>query len=122
MLVHNVKRIARNKIALVITLATLGFVLKGAVVNWLTPVAAGPLHSADIVLLSATWCGYCKRMKSFFEKNNIDFVEYDVEKSQIGERLYRYHGGGGVPLVTVDGELVRGYQPRIILKLLSDPA
>lgn len=75
-----------------------------------------------VTLFSTSWCGYCAKTRRFFERNNIDYVEYDIEKSEPARKKYDALGGGGVPVVLVDDRIVRGYNTSLILNHLDDLA
>jgi len=70
----------------------------------------------DIVLYSTTWCGYCRRARAWMTDNGVPFVEKDIEKDPDANAEYRSKSGGygGVPLIDVNGTMVRGFdKPRI---------
>lgn len=69
-----------------------------------------------VVLLSATWCGYCDRLRADFNQAGIAFQEWDVEQSETGARLRAELGGGlTVPVTLIDNQAFYGYQPDVIL-------
>lgn len=68
-------------------------------------------------LYATSWCGYCKKTRELLREHNIPYTEYDIEKSAKGEREYQALEGRGVPLMVINGEVVRGYDPRKILAL-----
>lgn len=72
---------------------------------------------AQVTLYATAWCGYCKKARRLLKDNNIDYVEYDIEKSSTGRKAYEKLGGGGVPLLVIDDTVVRGYDKRQILAL-----
>ena len=78
------------------------------------------LKYEPVVLYSTSWCGYCAKTRRFFERNKINYVEYDIEKSATAKRQYDNLGGGGVPLVLVDRQLVRGYNPSKVVQFLDE--
>lgn len=70
----------------------------------------------DVVLYSTSWCGYCRRARAWMTANGVPFVEKDIEKDPDANAEYRSKSGGygGVPLIDVNGTMVRGFdQPRI---------
>jgi glutaredoxin len=71
-----------------------------------------------VTMYSTDWCGYCAKTRRFFKRNQIAFVEYDIEKSEKAQLEYEQLGGGGVPLVLVNEQLVRGYNIRLIEQYL----
>jgi len=78
------------------------------------------LESVPVVLYSTSWCGYCAKTRRFFKRNKITYVEYDIEKSATAKRQYDDLGGGGVPLVLVNRQIVRGYNPSLIVQFLDE--
>lgn len=77
------------------------------------------LEYEPVVLYSTSWCGYCAKTRRFFERNKISYVEYDIEKSVTAKRQYDNLGGGGIPLVLVDRQIVRGYNPSLVVEYLE---
>lgn len=76
-------------------------------------------HAEGVVLYATDWCGYCKKTREFFAQHQIAYVEYDIEKSAEGKAQYDQLHGSGIPLVVIKGEVLRGYNPRGMEKLLN---
>ena len=74
-------------------------------------------HFGKVVLYATTWCGYCQKTRDLLNSKGIDYLEYDIEKSSIGKREYDQLNGSGVPLLLIDGEVVRGFNKQKILQL-----
>lgn len=83
------------------------------------PPDLAALNGGKVVLYATSWCGYCAKARKFFEDNNIAYVEYDVEKSEQGQREYQSLGGGGVPIVVIGKAVVKGYNPSKMDELLK---
>tara|TARA_B110000438_G_scaffold99057_1_gene98015 strand:- start:313 stop:621 length:309 start_codon:yes stop_codon:yes gene_type:complete len=79
----------------------------------------GDLQGGKVILYATSWCGYCKKARNFLNENNIPFYEYDIEKSSEGRDQYRSIGGRGVPVLLVNGSVIKGYSPAEILKYLE---
>ncbi len=77
------------------------------------------VNNSKVVLYTTSWCGYCAKTRRFLSKNGISYEEYDVEKSDEGRDQYNALGAGGVPILLINSEIVRGYDPNRILKLLK---
>ena len=75
----------------------------------------------DIVLYSTTWCGYCRKARAWMTTNGVPFVEKDIEKDPGANAEYRSKSGGygGVPLIDVNGTMVRGFDQRRVEALIS---
>jgi glutaredoxin len=71
----------------------------------ISPIIAQP----GITLFTATWCGYCDKLRTLLTKQNIPFREYDVEHSQEGAWLMNAFHYEGVPIVLINGKTIEGY-------------
>ena len=74
---------------------------------------------ARVVLYSTDWCGYCKQTKRFLDSKGIPFKEFDIEKDAEARKAYEALGGRGIPLIDVNGTLIRGFDPDEILAALK---
>jgi glutaredoxin len=72
-----------------------------------------------VVFYSATWCGYCRAARDFFDRNGIAYTELDIEKSQRGADEYDKLGRGGIPLIFVGDERIRGFNAQLLQDKLS---
>jgi glutaredoxin len=73
-----------------------------------------------LTMYSTSWCGYCAKTRRFFVRNNIAYEEFDIEKSEKAKLEYDQLGGGGVPIVLVDEQVVRGYNTDLIRSYLDE--
>ena len=100
-----------------ISIAILLFQKWGAINNFINP----PDYSSDQVILYATaWCGYCKKTRELLAENNIPYYEYDIEKSKEGKEQHKQLGGTGIPLLLINGKVIKGYNPKKIITLLNE--
>ena len=74
---------------------------------------------ARVVLYATDWCGYCKQTKRFLDSKGIPFKEFDIEKDAEARNAYEALGGRGIPLIDVNGTLIRGFDPDEILAALK---
>ena len=74
---------------------------------------------AEVVLFATAWCGYCKQARKLLEENGVSYKEYDLEKSSEGLARYKALNGNGVPLLVVNGDIIRGYDRAMILASLN---
>ena len=77
------------------------------------------MGSNDIVMLSASWCGYCAKLRAGLELAHVPFTELDIEDSVEGERAYQAVGGHGVPITIIGKVVVRGYDADQLSELIS---
>jgi glutaredoxin len=64
-----------------------------------------------VVIYSAAWCHVCRKAKAYFADNDIDYIEYDVEKSDQGKRAFKKLKGKGVPIILVGDQRLNGFSP-----------
>lgn len=62
-----------------------------------------------VIMYSTSWCGYCKKAKRYFKKNNIPFTEYDIETNSKARRQYKKMGATGVPVILVGKKRMNGF-------------
>ncbi|CAI8972691.1 glutaredoxin family protein [Pseudomonas sp. IT-P260] len=74
---------------------------------------------ARVMLYATDWCGYCKQTKRFLDSKGIAFREFDIEKDAEARKAYEALGGRGIPLIDVNGTLIRGFDPDEILAALK---
>lgn len=63
---------------------------------------------------------YCKTLKGYFKKHNIEFEDIDISKDeQALQKMIKDSGQMGVPVVDIDGEVITGFDKEKIDKLLK---
>ena len=62
-----------------------------------------------VKMYSTSWCGYCQKARKYFSENNINFVEYDIDKDKVANRRFKELGGKGVPLILVGKKKMSGF-------------
>lgn len=67
------------------------------------------LDPNTVVMYSTNWCGYCEKARNYFRKNNITYIEYDIEKDSRARRQYERMNGTGVPVILVGKERMNGF-------------
>jgi len=83
------------------------------------PFTRNPSYaSASVVLLSTSWCPWCRTAREMFRSEGIPYTEYDVETTPKGRELYRRYDGSGVPLIIVNGVVIRGFNKVAIYQAL----
>lgn len=65
--------------------------------------------SKNVSMYSAAWCGVCKKAKKYFNKNNISYVEYDIDKDKAARQRYKKMGARGVPVIFVGDRRMNGF-------------
>lgn len=73
-----------------------------------------------VKLYSTPSCVYCKTLKEYFTKNNIEFANIDVSKDEKElDKMIKDSGQMGVPVVDIDGEIIIGFDKQKIDELLK---
>ena len=63
---------------------------------------------------------YCKTLKAYLKKNNIQFDEIDVSKDeQQLQKMIKDSGQMGVPVIDIDGQIVVSFDKEKIDNLLK---
>lgn len=72
-----------------------------------------------VVYTTPTW-PWCHRAKEYLSRKGISYVEHDVaaDRDKVKEMIEK-SGQMGVPVITVDGEVVVGFNQPLLDKLLS---
>ncbi len=88
------------------------------------PGSAGRKMAADgagVVMYASTWCPDCQRAREWFRKKRADFREIDIYADEEAAALVRGWAGGKmiVPTFDVGGEILVGFEPRRLARLLK---
>jgi len=78
----------------------------------------------QIVLYSVSWCPHCRETKEYFTKNNIPFINRDVEVDTAAmEELTLKYNSTGVPLIVIgpgkDEVVLKGFTPELFQQSLK---
>ncbi|MDF4207440.1 glutaredoxin family protein [Pseudomonas protegens] len=84
-----------------------------------TMVSEETREHARVVLYATDWCGYCKATRRFLDQKGIPFREFDIEKDAAARQAYTALGGAGIPILDVNGTLIRTYDPDAIMAALK---
>lgn len=75
-----------------------------------------------IVLYSTSWCPHCKAAKEFFTRNNIPFINRDVELDPEAMTLLTgKYKSQGVPVIVIgdDAQVLKGFDEARVKKALE---
>ena len=71
--------------------------------------------TGTVELYMTSWCGYCRKAEQYLKRKGIAYTALDIEKDESAKRRYEELGGtGGVPLIQIGTNQVRGYSPEAI--------
>ena len=69
-------------------------------------------HKQQVVMYSTAWCGYCKKARQYFKKNNIAYTDYDIEKDTAAKKRYKKMLASGVPVILVGKIRMNGFSEK----------
>ncbi len=73
--------------------------------------AAFPPEVPRIRLYTTEWCGFCVRAKALLDARGLAYAEIPLDDDPaFRQRVYELGKRWTVPLVTIDGEPIGGYQ------------
>ena len=73
-----------------------------------------PYADIKVVMYKTEWCPYCKKARDYINSLGVALAEYDIEKDASKAAEMHSKGGNGVPLIDVEGIIIRGYSARAI--------
>ena len=90
--------------------------------------APGTTSQARIIVYGTSWCGACAQARKWLKEKHIPFVDKDIEKDRAAaaELMAKAQKAGipasGVPVLDVNGTLMRGFNPNRLTALLKTGA
>ena len=73
----------------------------------------------EVVVYTTSWCGWCRKTLQFLTERGVPFENRDIEADREWRRELREKTGStSVPMVEIDGEIIRGYDPERMAQLL----
>lgn len=76
-------------------------------------IAAGAEKPGDaegnVLLYRTSWCGHCKRAAEYMRRNNVAFVERDVEANPSFGAEFKKLGARGVPFIVIGNKTMAGF-------------
>ena len=78
------------------------------------------MANKKVVIYSTPACPWCHRAKAYLSQKGIPYVDYDVAQDRDkAKEMIEKSKQMGVPVITVDGEVVVGFNQTLLDKLLS---
>jgi len=72
-----------------------------------------------VVMLSASWCGYCRRARAWLTDSAIEYCEYDVETTPGGREQFAALSHKVVPVLKIRDDILVGFNPTEIEQALA---
>lgn len=72
-----------------------------------------PYGDIQVIMYMTSWCPYCAKARNYLHSLDVHLIEYNIErdKNRKEEMLSKSGGSTGVPLIDVEGTIIRGYNP-----------
>ncbi len=77
-------------------------------------------NGKPVIMYSTSWCGYCKKARQHFKRNNIPYQEHDIEKSKKAAQDYKKLKGRGVPIILIGKRRMNGFRAETFDKIYYD--
>ncbi|HOE15318.1 MAG TPA: glutaredoxin family protein [Candidatus Paceibacterota bacterium] len=72
-----------------------------------------------IILYTAPGCPWCHVAKNFLDEHHIEYIEKDVSNPNYATELIQKTGQTSIPVLDIDGQIVRGFDKEKIQELLN---
>lgn len=73
-----------------------------------------------VAIYTTPTCVYCKMAKELFQEYNIEYTEYNVaQDAEKRNELIERTGQMGVPVITINNEVIIGFDEKRIRALLG---
>ena len=74
----------------------------------------------NVVIYSTPTCVHCNSAKQYFKDHGVEYVEHDVAADiEKRKEMVEVSGQMGVPVISIDGQLVVGFDQDAIEELLA---
>ncbi len=70
-----------------------------------------PYRDIHVIMYMTSWCPYCVKARNYLHSLGVNLVEYNIErdKSKREEMVSKSGGSRGVPLLDVEGIIIKGF-------------
>ena len=72
----------------------------------------------EVIMLGTWWCPYCYQARRYLSGHGISYCEYDIERSQEGEKLFNDVKGQVIPVLLIDKYMMSGFDESRLESLL----
>ena len=83
----------------------------------LAPALAEAGCSKSVILYNASWCGYCKQVRTILARNQISYTTLDATTPDVQAIMRKRFGDTAVPRTVIGGVVVEGVDEDRILEL-----
>ena len=73
-----------------------------------------------MVVYTTAWCGWCRKTLAFLDERGVRYVNKDIEANDWNrDELIEKTGRTSIPVVEINGEIIRGYNAERMEQLLA---
>ncbi|MCX5910139.1 MAG: DUF4124 domain-containing protein [Deltaproteobacteria bacterium] len=74
-----------------------------------------------VIMYMTDWCPYCRKAREYLNSLGVKVTEYNIERepARNKERARKAGGGSGVPVIDVEGIIIKGYSREMIKDALE---
>jgi serine protease Do len=77
------------------------------------------MQQPEVVIYTTPTCTYCAAAKRWFKDHGVSYTEYDVSRDPVrAAEVYRLTGQGAVPVIRVGQQVLVGFDPLQLAKLI----
>ncbi len=81
------------------------------------------IRDVNVIMYMTNWCTYCKKAREYINSLGASLTEYNIDEDKNRkDEMLKKSGSTGVPVIDVDGIIVRGYNPVIIKQAIEKRA
>jgi glutaredoxin-like YruB-family protein len=74
----------------------------------------------SVTVYSTSTCPYCVKVKNYLKEKGVEYRDIDVGQDRAAAmEMIEKSGQMGVPVIDVGGEIVVGFQPKVLDQLLA---
>jgi glutaredoxin-like YruB-family protein len=85
-----------------------------------TPKRVAYQAAPEVVVYTTTWCGWCRKTLEYLDQRGVPYTNKDIEADDWSrEELIEKTGRTSIPVVEINGEIIRGFNPTRMEQLLG---
>lgn len=78
-----------------------------------------PTADEPVVVYTTSWCPWCRKTLAWLDEQGVAYVNKDIERNLAWRReLIEKTGQAAIPVVEIQGEIIRGFDPQRMNELL----
>ncbi len=78
-----------------------------------------PSTNVKIAIFGTSWCNACADARAYLKSMQLDFIEYDVEKSNEAKDFFAQLNGKAVPVILIGNLKMNGFNARATSKAIQ---